>query len=187
MISVERDPCSSLWKIYYKLYDNGECIDYKERVVTSEYVVLGGGSLGSTKILLKSKERGLQISDKIGSRFTGNGDVLGFSYHGEEVVNCMGLDTGKYEFIIPNYSPGPTITSVIDLRSLPDMPYKDGMVVEDGSPPGASVKLVETMMLFASKTIGVRTFPLINKFEKFVEVSFYNLAISCNITIAIFL
>ena len=119
---------------------------------------------------MKSKSLGLPISDKIGSRFTGNGDTAGFSYLGDDVVNCIGLKTGKYENI-KDESPGPCITSVIDLRSLPDMPYKKGMVIEDGSPPGASAQLVEQLLLIASQTMGVRTFPLSETFDKLKDVS----------------
>ena len=172
MVAVERDHCTLLWNVYYKRYKDGICVDDKERVVTAKYVILGGGALGSTKILLRSKERGLNISGKIGSRFTGNGDTAGFSYHGNDVVNGIGLDTGKYDKI-KEESPGPCITSIIDLRSLPNMPYKDGMVVEDGSPPGVTAKLVETLLFFASKTLGVRTSSWSNALEKFVEVSVY--------------
>ena len=56
----------------------------EEETITARFVILGGGSLGSTKILLKSKARGLPISEKIGSRFTGNGDTAGFSYNGKD-------------------------------------------------------------------------------------------------------
>ena len=145
-----------------------------EQVITAKYVILGAGSLGSTKILLKSQERGLSLSNKIGSNFTGNGDVLGFCYHSDHIIKQMGLDTGKYDVMKSN-SPGPTITSVIDLRSLPGMPYQDGMVIEDGSPPGATAQLVEQLLFFASKTIGIRTFSLCDTFEKFFEVSIHNL------------
>ena len=109
------------------------------------------------------------MSEKIGSRFTGNGDTVGFSYHGDDVVNCIGLETGKYDNFKSN-SPGPCITSVIDLRKIPGMPYKRGMVIEDGSPPGATAKLVENLLLVASKALGVRTYPLSDTFDKFVEV-----------------
>ena len=78
---------------------------------------------------------------------------------------------------VKSNSPGPTITSVIDLRSLPGMPYRDGMVIEDGSPPGATAKLVEHFLFLASKTIGIRTFSLCDTFEKFVEVSISNFKI----------
>jgi hypothetical protein len=38
------------------------------------------GSLGTTEILLRSKEIGLGVSDKIGTGISGNGDLLAFGY-----------------------------------------------------------------------------------------------------------
>jgi hypothetical protein len=43
-------------------------------------VFLGAGSLGTTEILLRSKEMGLNVSDKIGTGISGNGDLLAFGY-----------------------------------------------------------------------------------------------------------
>jgi hypothetical protein len=42
--------------------------------VAADLVVIGAGALGSTEILLRSRERGLPLSGKLGSRFSGNGD-----------------------------------------------------------------------------------------------------------------
>merc|ERR1712110_1145029 len=112
-----------MWRVYFTRYGNGKPLHGGEESITAKFVILGGGALGSTKILLKSKLRGLNMSEKIGSRFSGNGDTAGFSYHGDDIVHNIGLKSGKYDHIKPN-SPGPSITSVIDLRTLPRMPYQ---------------------------------------------------------------
>jgi hypothetical protein len=41
-------------------------------------VFLGAGSLGTTEILLRSKEMGLKVSDTVGTGMSGNGDILAF-------------------------------------------------------------------------------------------------------------
>lgn len=41
-------------------------------------VFFGAGSLGTTEILLRSKQFGLPVSDDVGSEMSGNGDMLGF-------------------------------------------------------------------------------------------------------------
>lgn len=41
-------------------------------------VFLGAGSLGTTEILLRSKQMGLKISDNVGTGMSGNGDILAF-------------------------------------------------------------------------------------------------------------
>ena len=43
-------------------------------------VFLGAGSLGTTEILLRSKEMGLDVSDTVGTGMSGNGDILAFGY-----------------------------------------------------------------------------------------------------------
>ena len=111
------------------------------------------------------------MSDKIGSRFSGNGDTFGFSYHGDDIVHNLGLESGKYDHIKPT-SPGPSITSVIDLRTLPRMPYQKGLVIQDLSPPGVTSKLVENLLLVTSKMMGERT-TLLRRWDKFVEVSYW--------------
>lgn len=51
----------------------------KERYVKAKLLAIAAGSLGSTELLMKCKDRGsLKISDLVGSRFFTNGDLLGF-------------------------------------------------------------------------------------------------------------
>src|SRR5207249_1032942 len=48
---------------------------------TAKTVILAAGTLGSTEILLRSREKNqgrLAVSDKLGSRFSTNGDFSGF-------------------------------------------------------------------------------------------------------------
>lgn len=42
-------------------------------------VFFGAGSIGTTEILLRSKEMGLPMSDKLGTNMSGNGDILAFA------------------------------------------------------------------------------------------------------------
>lgn len=43
-----------------------------------KFVFLGAGSLGTTEILVRSRERGLHMSSDVGSGMSGNGDILAF-------------------------------------------------------------------------------------------------------------
>ncbi len=73
--------------------------------------------------------KGSPLSDQLGRRFTGNGDVLGFSYDGEDEVDGVGWgDRPRSERV------GPTIAGLIDLRDGPDL--TQGRVVEEGAIPG---------------------------------------------------
>ena len=47
-------------------------------VHAEKLVFFGAGSLGTTEILLRSKQFGLHISDDLGTEMSGNGGMLGF-------------------------------------------------------------------------------------------------------------
>lgn len=47
-------------------------------VHAKKLVFLGAGAIGSTEILLRSKQAGLPMSTSIGQSMSGNGDILAF-------------------------------------------------------------------------------------------------------------
>ena len=59
--------------------------------VDAKTVVLAAGTLGSTEILLRSRERGLGLSDRLGEGFSANGDIIAFALGGRERVNGIGV------------------------------------------------------------------------------------------------
>jgi cholesterol oxidase len=54
-------------------------------------VILAAGTLGSTEILLRSRAAGLVLSDRLGERFSANGDIIAFGYGGQTRVNAVGV------------------------------------------------------------------------------------------------
>ncbi len=138
------------WSVHYKIQNaQSEVFGAPELFVTADTVILGAGSLGSTEILLRSKERGLTMSPRLGDKFTGNGDVLGFGYNCDERVNTVGFGPHAPGTLDPV---GPCITSVIDLREKPEL--TDGMVIEDGNVPGPVAPGITPSMLAISKLFG---------------------------------
>lgn len=135
------------WVVHYLIEGAGsEKFKAPDLFVTADVVVLGAGSLGSTEILLRSREKGLNISDMIGKHFTGNGDVLGFGYNADVAINTIGFGPHNPGEIPPV---GPCITSVIDLRNQPVL--EDGMIIEDGNVPGPLAHVVTDSMIALSK------------------------------------
>ncbi len=113
-----------------KPHGNGYRIDYVEHrkesegsptdtsrlpleTVTAERLVLAAGSLGSTLLLLKNRANFPRISDRLGTRFSGNGDFLA-------------LASGTSQPVNPSY--GPVITSAV---RGPDF------YIQEGGFPGA--------------------------------------------------
>ncbi|KHN98386.1 cholesterol oxidase precursor [Metarhizium album ARSEF 1941] len=103
-------------------------------------VFLGAGSLGTTEILLRSKDMGLSMSDCLGQGMSGNGDMLTFGYNTNRHVNAMGRQRPDRKSPV-----GPTINATIDMRGLSDNPL-DGFVIQEGAVPQALARLMQTIV-----------------------------------------
>jgi cholesterol oxidase len=140
VVSIRR--VANRWLVIVRPLDVGrELFDAPAIHVFADIVVLGAGALGSTEILLRSAEAGLPVSRLLGHRFTGNGDVIGFSYNGEVPINSFGMGTQNP---VGNDACGPCITAFIDARE--NRPLEDGTIIEDGTIPGGIGVFAATMM-----------------------------------------
>jgi cholesterol oxidase len=141
------------WIVHYQLVEAGrDKFDAPEMFVTADIVVLAAGTLGSTEILLRSKESGLSLSDKLGHGFTGNGDVLAFGYNNDQEINGVGFGQQSPQGREPV---GPTITGIIDAREKTDL--DSGMVIEEGAVPGALGATLPVGLAACSAAMGVDT------------------------------
>jgi cholesterol oxidase len=141
------------WVVHLQpLHEGREEFGAPTMFVTADIVMLGAGTLGSTEILLRSRAQGLALSGCVGKRFSGNGDVLGFSYNGGLPVNGIGFGHRKPGAIPPV---GPCISGIIDIRNQPDL--DDGMVVEEGSVPGALAATMPATFAAVAKSCGKDT------------------------------
>jgi cholesterol oxidase len=123
----------SQWLIHYQVLDSGrEHFDTPTQFLTADLVILAAGTLGSTEILARSQANGLPLSGQIGEHFTGNGDVLAFGYDTDTEIDGIGYGALDPRGRAPV---GPCITGIIDNRLQPEL--ADGMVIEEGSIPGA--------------------------------------------------
>jgi cholesterol oxidase len=143
------------WLVHYQVLDTGrELFDAPPLFVSAEVVVLAAGALGSTEILLRSAENGLPLSDHVGGRMTGNGDVLAFSYNSDHEVNGVGWGHRTGDEVGPV---GPCITGMIDNRDQPDL--EQGMVIEEGSIPGALANYLPLFFAAVARADGIDTDP----------------------------
>lgn len=125
----------------------------QEPCVSAEVVVLAGGTLGSTEILLRSRAAGLSVSPVLGQRFTGNGDVLGFAYNDDIEVNAVGAGSREPSSFDPPI--GPCITGIVDCRGTPQV--RDGFVLEEGVLPGPMAELYPGIFRLAADLVGQDT------------------------------
>src|SRR5262249_30248089 len=94
--SVLRDPDTQQWKINFQLVALGrESYDAPDLFVLADIVIVAAGTIGSSALLLRSREAGLSTSDMLGRHFTGNGDVLAFAYNTKETINGVGWGPHK--------------------------------------------------------------------------------------------
>ena len=163
---VERD--GTRWRVHFEAVPTRPAVPGAAPAVASsgsvsaDVVVLAAGSLGSTEILLRSKERGLPMSDRLGRHFSGNGDVLAVGYDSywkaapgnatpPTYLNINGIGAGTNPEASGNL-PGPCITGVIDMRGAPAV--EDGLVIEEGVIPGALATLMPVALFFAQSQVG---------------------------------
>ncbi len=139
------------WLVHYQVLDTGrERFDAPPLFVSADIVVLAAGALGSTEILLRSADNGLPLSDHVGLRLTGNGDVLAFSYNSDREVNGIGWGHRNNGEVGPV---GPCITGIIDDRDQSDL--EQGMVIEEGSIPGALADCLPESLAAVARTSGI--------------------------------
>jgi cholesterol oxidase len=139
------------WLVHFELLEEGpRRFKAPGRFVGAPVVVIASGALGSTEILLRSREHGLSLSDRLGRSFTGNGDVLAFAYNADMPIGTVGVGSAR-----GRTGPGPCITSVIDLRDTDRL--EDGMVIEEGTVPSTLGAGLAASMFAAARAVGQDT------------------------------
>ena len=100
------------------------------QTVTAERLILAAGTLGSTYLLLRNRAAFPRLSAALGTRFSGNGDLLTFA------VRCAEVDEAgrdKPRVIDPGY--GPVITSAIRVPDELDGGEGRGFYLQDAGFP----------------------------------------------------
>lgn len=158
--TVERGPDGG-WIVHYQLLSTGrESFEAPTLFVSADIVILAAGSLGSTEILMRSRDAGkLTISERLGLGFGGNGDMLGFGYNGTPEIRSLGLGQSGPEDGRPlghERAIGPTITGAIDMRGNDD--WRSDMIIEEGVIPGVLAPLMPAVQSAAARA-GINTAP----------------------------
>jgi cholesterol oxidase len=143
------------WAVHYTPVKAG-CEMFSQvgtRVVLADIVILSAGSLGSTEILLRSAARGLDVSDRLGERFSGNGDVIGFGYNTDHRIDGVGFGARTPD---PAQPVGPCITTMIDART-PERPLAQHWLLQDAALPGALDGVLPRAFESTSEEYGIDT------------------------------
>lgn len=127
------EPCAEGWRVHFTHWmDNGRTIDPIHDCVTTANVVLGAGSVGTTELLLRSRQNGLALSPRLGCQWSTNGDGLGFLRKAKTCPNAVGV--GAYPI---DFTPvGPTVETTTYVNEFG--PLAERLLIQEGAIPRAA-------------------------------------------------
>ena len=140
VIRIEK--AAGYYRIHYKNYLPGRSGKFKTVCgsITSRIVVLGAGSIGSSEILLRSRDQAMQLSDRVGHQWTMNGDALGFVRKIKALTNSAGAGAyGRTGHLV-----GPTIQTNL---TYPDRELSQRVLIQDGTVTRAYANILGALML----------------------------------------
>jgi cholesterol oxidase len=117
--------------------------------VAAPIVVLGAGTLGSTEIMLRSAERGLKVSDRLGHRFSANGDIIAFGYGAKIPVRAVGIGhppKAELDEI------GATVSGQLQFTDADDLHQE--LCIQEGALPSAIAPVLPVMFVPNGRLLG---------------------------------
>jgi cholesterol oxidase len=133
------------WRVHLERNDSHPC----EMSVTADVVMLGAGTLGSTEILLRSRERGLALSDRLGHGFSANGDIIAFGYGANIPVNAIGIG---HPAKVEGVDVGATVSGQIEIVDQVDL--ERSLTIQEGVLPSALAPLLPALFLPNGRILG---------------------------------
>ena len=138
------------WRVVAERLDgNGGHDGPRELVIEAAMVVLAAGTLGSTEILLRSREKGLDVSDRLGQRFSANGDIIAFGYGARLPVNAIGVG---HPAKIEGLEVGAAVTGQIVIEDADVLANE--MRIQEGAMPSAMAPALPVMFVPNGRLLG---------------------------------
>jgi cholesterol oxidase len=116
--------------------------------IRADMVILAAGTLGSTEILLRSRERGLAVSDRLGQRFSANGDIIAFGYGAKSPVNAIGVGHPAKTGIVV----GAAVSGQIEIVDPDDL--SRSMTIQEGAMPSALAPVLPVLFIPNGRLLG---------------------------------
>ena len=133
------EKCSGYYNIHANFFPTNDPKSALPVQVTARIVVLAAGSLGSTEILMRSAGS-LPVSNTLGSRWTGNGDALGFIQRTQCRTGIQGF--GAYA---QGAAPvGPTIQTNVTYPTRPELRYR--VLIQEGAATRSYANVMSLLM-----------------------------------------
>lgn len=110
----------------------------KRHTITTDRLILGAGTLGTTYLLLRNRAAFPRLSKRLGTQFCGNGDLLSFAFRSTEST------TGDRLPRVIDASRGPVITSSIRFPDRVDGGEGRGFYLQDAGYPQFANWMIQT-------------------------------------------
>jgi cholesterol oxidase len=137
------------WQVLLERLDGPAGMEAAELTVTADIVVLAAGTLGSTEILLRSREAGLALSDRLGERFSANGDIIAFGYGGKTRVNAIGVGHPPR---IEGVDVGACVSGQIEI--VDEQELANSLTIQEGVLPSALAPLLPVLFIPNGRLLG---------------------------------
>jgi len=119
------------------------------RCITAGRVILAAGTLGSTEILLRSRDNGLSLSKRLGQGFSANGDIIAFGFGAQSDVNAIGVGHPARVELEPV---GPSVSALIELNDAADL--RKSITIQDGVMPSALAPALPALFIPNGRLLG---------------------------------
>ncbi len=117
--------------------------------VSADMVIVSAGTLGSTEILLRSRERGLALSDRVGHRFSANGDIIAFGYGAKIPVNSIGFGHPAKVDMPPI---GASVSGQLEICDPAELANE--VRIQEGAVPSAMAPILPVMFVPNGRLLG---------------------------------
>ena len=117
--------------------------------IAADRVILSAGTLGTTEILLRSREQGLSLSDRLGQRFSANGDIIAFGYGAKIPVNGIAVGHPAKVDMAPI---GASVSGQLEIRDALDLETE--LCIQEGVVPSALAAALPVMFLPNGRLLG---------------------------------
>jgi cholesterol oxidase len=137
-----------LWRVHVRRMD-GNGAGSGDLVLSAPVVVLGAGTLGTTEILLRSRANGLALSDRVGHRFSANGDIIAFGYGAKIPVDAIGIG---YPPKLEGVEIGAAVSGQIEIDDAQDLGQE--LRVQEGVLPSALAPALPVLFIPNGRLLG---------------------------------
>ena len=137
------------WRVTAERLNGGLLEEAATIVIEAPIVILAAGALGSSEILLRSREAGLALSNRTGQRFSANGDIIAFGYGAKNPVGAIGVGhPSKLEGV----EVGASVTGQIEITDAADLANE--IRIQEGAMPSAMAPMLPVMFVPNGRLLG---------------------------------